>query len=186
MYTYEQRFSMNALTKFYSLILSLAATVVARTPATAAKLGLFEISGTGRTITNVEQQISGTFNQDFTDYDLAVTQLFSTSPGTVIYSDETSSRRGFIDGNIQVNFSTRPNPAAKLRIDSLETIRDNIQVLEIGQSITGSWQQYDTLGDFATAGLGEVTITAVSEPSEIGSMVLAGAMLTGRVWSKKT
>ena len=177
---------MNALTKFYALILSLAATVVARTPATAAKLGLFEISGTGRTITNVEQQISGTFNQDFTDYDLAVTQLFSTSPGTVIYSDETSSRRGFIDGNIQVNFSTRPNPAAKLRINSLETIRDDIQVLEIGQSITGSWQQYDTLGDFATAGLGEVTITAVSELSEIGGMVLAGAMLTGRIWAKKT
>jgi hypothetical protein len=79
---------MSSLTRFYALTLSLASTVVATAPATAANLGVFEVSGTGGGVTNAEQQTSEPFNVDFTDFD-AVTNLFSTSSAaTLNYRDE--------------------------------------------------------------------------------------------------
>lgn len=74
---------MNSISKFYALTLSLAATVVATTPATAANLGLFDVSGTGLSSNNVEQQIGGTFNADFSNFDIAVTTFYSpTNPSS--------------------------------------------------------------------------------------------------------
>lgn len=79
---------MSYLRRFYALTLSLASTVVATIPATAANLGVLEVSGTGGGVTKAEQQISEPFNVDFRDFD-AVTNLFSTSSAaTLNYTDE--------------------------------------------------------------------------------------------------
>ncbi len=88
--TASAMFTMNSLTKFYALALSSVSTVIATTPATAANLGLFEVSSSGQGVTNTEQQISRSSNVDFTDFD-SVTNLFSTSPATI--SDGNTARR---------------------------------------------------------------------------------------------
>ena len=187
MYTHGQRFTMNLLTKFYALTLSLAATVVATTPANAANLGLFEINGSGYTSTGAEQQIKGTFTQDFKNFDILVTQVFSTYPSPLFYGDETAGGvKGFdTDGNVRLSLTTRPNPASKLVLGSTGTLKEDINGLEIGQSLSGSWQQYDTSPAYSTAGLGSVTVTAVPEGNASSGMVLSGAMLMGGIWAKR-
>lgn len=178
MYIHGQHFIMNPLTKVYALTLSLAATVVATTPATAANLGLFEVSGTGRSVENVEQQLSGTYTTNSPDYDINVTTLFST-PITLNYNPITGAEYGdpLDPRNLRIN-RTRTSNSDVVFFRSLGTsLSDDFRNLEIGESIDATW--YQGAGSLSTAGLGQLTITAVPEPGGILGVLASGAMLGG-------
>ena len=199
---------MNASTRFYALTISLATVVTVTLPADAASLGTFVLEGVGTTQDNKQQYISGSFNQDFTDYSFRVT-VSPNQNGGLSYSDAgIYNTQGF---NSTDNFDTKNighawSTFAKLNIFSEDTLKVDLLNFQLGDVKSVFWKQFgvtDSLFSYSgfhinpdsyiTDGFGTATISMlpsltsepVPEPSEILGSIAAGALLLGWVVAKR-
>ena len=192
---------MSVLTKFYVLTLSLAATVVARTPATAANLGLFQVDGHSVTGEGDRNILFGTFNADFTEIDLTSTTLlpngtyidrrYDDDPNTPFagaggaigrYSDRDTGNRN----TLQIfNYGNNRFP------NVLRFVKDNIDTelanLNLGEvlTVTGNEIVLGGVEPERSTVPTNMSITAVPEGGELLGFVGAGAMLLGGAFIKQ-